>query len=147
MTDDLEIGLYNRLFLRHYLFVPGCFSCPFANLDRQGDVTLGDFWGIETIMPDFPVKHVSEVLVNTHKGQFLMEKIKACATSVGYTVEQCHSDEYVKYQNNLQKPADKPADYNAFLADYQKGGMDTILKKYAHYDFLHRLKYRLTGKK
>ena len=139
VSDDLEVGLYNRLFLRHYLFVPGCFACPFASLDRQGDVTLGDFWGIETVMPEFPARHVSEVLVNTHKGMALMARIKDQADAEGYTVAQCHSDDYIKYQNNLQRPADKPADYETFLADYQKGGMDAALKKYVGYTVKGRL--------
>ena len=147
VTDDLEVGLYNRLFLRHYLFVPGCFTCPFANLDRTGDITLGDFWGVEQVMPEFPKQHVSEVLVNTDKGMSLMARIKDRAEQSGYTLEQCFSEDYVKYQNNLQRPADKPADYEQFQVDYQRGGMDAVLKKYAHYDVVHRLKYRLTGKK
>jgi coenzyme F420-reducing hydrogenase beta subunit len=147
VVGDLEISLYNRLFLRHYLFASGCFDCPFANLDRVGDITLGDFWGIEEVMPDFPCKHVSEMLINSDKGVALMASIRENAAAQGYTVAECHSDGYVKYQNNLQKPADKPADYNQFHALYQRRGMDGALKRYAHYDWKHRLKYHLTGKK
>ena len=143
VVGDLEVSLYNRLFLRHYLFPSGCFECPFANLDRVGDMTLGDFWGVETVMPEFPCKHVSEMLINSDKGLALMEIIQNCAAPQGYTLAECLSDDYVKYQNNLQKPADKPADYDQFHALYQARGMDGALKRYAHYDWKHRLKHRL----
>ena len=77
LVNTLESSIFTRLFLRRLIMEEGCYRCPFANMQRQGDITLGDFWGIESIMPEFPSKGgVSLVLVNTEKGKRLIEEIK-----------------------------------------------------------------------
>ena len=45
---------------------PICHSCPFAKLPRQGDLTLGDFWGVPEQWRD--EKGVSVVLASTPRG-------------------------------------------------------------------------------
>ena len=142
-----ETQIFNRMFLRHYLFSEGCFKCPFANLDRKGDVTIGDFWGVETVMPDYPyAKDVSEILVNTLKGQQMMNYLNDVAPVKDYCLKQCYSEDYVKYQNNLQRPASKPDDYEQFRKDFIDKGISFVAAKYVRYDMLHRVKYFLFRK-
>lgn len=137
-----ETQIYNRMFLRHYLFSEGCFQCKFANLDRKGDVTIGDFWGIQTVMSNYPyTKNVSEILVNSEKGEELVQIVINSAQIKGYCVERCYNDDYVKYQNNLQRPAYKPNDYELFQKDFQNKGIHFVAAKYVGYDWLHRAKY------
>lgn len=139
-----ETQIYNRMFLRHYLFSKGCFQCKFANLDRKGDVTIGDFWGIEKVMPNYLyTKDVSEILVNSAKGKQLIDILINIAKSQGYCVELCCNEEYIQYQNNLRKPVDKPGDYDIFQKDFQDKGIHYVAAKYVGYDWLHRLKYFL----
>lgn len=139
-----ETQIYNRMFLRHYLFSEGCFKCKFANLNRRGDVTIGDFWGIDLVMPQYPyTKNVSEILVNSEKGEQLVQILINNAQIQGYCIERCYSEEYVKYQNNLQQPAYKPTDYELFQKDFQKRGIRYVAVKYVGYDLLHRMKYYL----
>lgn len=142
-----ETQIYNRMFLRHYLFSEGCFKCPFANLDRKGDLTIGDFWGIEAVMPDYPYKEdVSEILVNTPKGKRLVDILTDMAQSKGYCISQCYSEEYVKYQNNLQRPANKPNDFALFQKEFKDKGISYVAAKYVGYDMLHRVKFFLFKK-
>lgn len=58
-----------------------CYDCKFANLDCQGDITLGDFWGFENVMPSTVAKWdikvqdgVSLVMVNYEKDRVLWEE-------------------------------------------------------------------------
>lgn len=44
-----------------------CYNCPFSKVPRQGDITLGDFWGVPDKYKD--EKGVSVVLVNSKKGE------------------------------------------------------------------------------
>lgn len=37
---------YYNAFLNCKTYREGCYNCRFANCDRQGDITLADFWGI-----------------------------------------------------------------------------------------------------
>ena len=53
-----------------------CFNCPWTDTHRPGDITLGDFWGIQK--EDATVnayEGVSLVLTNTSKGDELFSKI------------------------------------------------------------------------
>ena len=51
-----------------------CAECQFQRLPRQGDITIGDFWGIEDCDPGLDDnKGISVLLVNSEKGQNLLE--------------------------------------------------------------------------
>jgi len=54
-------GYLKNLYLRQ-----SCYECPFSTLPRQGDLTLGDFWGVPEKYKD--EKGVSVILVNNDKG-------------------------------------------------------------------------------
>lgn len=54
-----------------------CYRCHFKGKERVGDLTIGDFWGIEKSHPSFSTKNGScVVLINTDAGVNLFEKIK-----------------------------------------------------------------------
>ncbi len=143
-VGTLDTAIFNRLFLRHYTLTNGCFNCQFANLARQGDITIGDFWGIETVMPKFPRETaVSEVLVNTDKGARIAQWMRECS---GCNMQRCTTTDYVQYQNNLQRPAEKPADYQTFQQDFDRKGLGYVAKKYVGYDLLHRVKHKLCNR-
>jgi len=64
---------YRSTFLRAYysfLFCrESCHNCVFACPERQGDITIADFWGIEKFYKELDVnKGVSLVQVNTRQG-------------------------------------------------------------------------------
>ncbi len=47
-----------------------CTACPYACMERVGDITLADFWRVERVFSDFPAAGgVSAVLCNTEKGR------------------------------------------------------------------------------
>lgn len=60
---------YMKAFNRGLSLGDGCFHCPFSKLERPGDITLGDFWGVRAKFDD--KKGTSVVLVNTEKGGLL----------------------------------------------------------------------------
>lgn len=62
-------------FLTNLYLCSTCYECPFNTLPRQGDITLGDFWGVPEKYKD--ERGVSVVLVNNDKGkQVLQELVK-----------------------------------------------------------------------
>ena len=48
-----DISSYYKMFLRGETYQKGCYSCKFASKERVGDLTLGDYWGIEKIDLNF----------------------------------------------------------------------------------------------
>ena len=67
--DEFEIAFQENLALRDC-----CENCKFCEFPRVGDITLGDFWGIQKFMRvDF--KGTSMMLVNNTKGQRFVDNI------------------------------------------------------------------------
>lgn len=61
-------GLMNRI---------SCDRCVFATEDRQGDLTIGDFWDIKKFRPDLSAAQgVSIVWSNTEKGAERLKKLE-----------------------------------------------------------------------
>ena len=65
---------YMLSFLSGLTFRESCYQCDYAQNQRVGDITLGDFWEIR----NFPEteKGVSLVLINNEKGKKLFETIE-----------------------------------------------------------------------
>lgn len=73
----LEDNEYASAFLHNVINRNCCAECQFQKLPRQGDITIGDFWGIEDCDPGLDDnKGTSVLLVNSEKGQKLLEKCK-----------------------------------------------------------------------
>lgn len=54
-----------------------CYDCPFSGLNRTGDLTLGDFWGIDTFKSDWnDGRGTSLVLINTIHGRKFFQHIQ-----------------------------------------------------------------------
>lgn len=70
-TDDYQKAYHNVL-LRNKT----CDSCIYAGFPRQGDITLGDFWGIEQHDPSWnDGKGTNLLYVNSEKGQRLLDTV------------------------------------------------------------------------
>ncbi len=80
---------YYRHFLKGMNYRHSCYVCPFAQKERVSDLTLGDFWGIEGVAPEFENPDgVSAVLVNTEKGQLLWAQLQKCVVAKEVPVAQ-----------------------------------------------------------
>lgn len=70
-----EADLYSRAFQRKIYLRESCYKCKFTNLHRVADVTIGDFWGLQSNKIDVK-KGVSVILISTLKGEKLWESSK-----------------------------------------------------------------------
>ena len=67
---------YMKAFLRNASLRQSCFSCP-AKRSCGSDITLGDFWGIQSAHPEVDYEGgVSAVLCNTAQGVAAVEALK-----------------------------------------------------------------------
>ncbi len=75
-STHLHEDTYMQMFLSNEALNNACYNCPYAHLPRQGDVSVGDYWGVQKYHPEWPVRWgVSALLVNTPKGRQLLEKL------------------------------------------------------------------------
>ena len=83
-----------RMFNSSYSMRPSCYKCKAKGNYTMADMTIGDFWGIEKVLPDFDDNRgVSIVLLNTEKGEFLFEHINN---------EISLSNKYIDYETALK---------------------------------------------
>ncbi|HAT4209925.1 TPA: 4Fe-4S dicluster domain-containing protein [Clostridium perfringens] len=80
---NAETSSYFKLFLESSTYRESCYNCKYTNSSRPADLTLGDFWGIQTEHPNYLKenggildlkKGISCILVNNSKGINLIEK-------------------------------------------------------------------------
>ena len=65
---------YMRAFLRDMILRPSCYQCQAKSGRSYSDITIADFWGINTEMPEMDDdKGTGLVLVNTEKGQSALD--------------------------------------------------------------------------
>lgn len=61
---------YMRLFISGVAMNLCCYRCRYAALPRQGDLTLGDFWGVHQYHPSWPLREgITAMMINTPTGE------------------------------------------------------------------------------
>lgn len=71
---SFKSDLYFDFFLSNMILRPSCYSCPAKSGKSCSDITLGDFWGIENVCPEFDDdKGCSVVLIYNPQIKYLIE--------------------------------------------------------------------------
>ena len=66
-----------RIYFRNYTIRPSCYVCGFSSVKREADITMGDFWGIEKVMPGMDDgMGTSMIILHTEKAKKVSEIIK-----------------------------------------------------------------------
>lgn len=69
MLSSFQQNHYMKAFLRDIILRPSCYDCKAKGCSSQSDVTIADFWGINTVFPDMDDdKGTGLVFINTDKG-------------------------------------------------------------------------------
>ena len=115
---------YGRAFGRALFLRPCCYRCPYASLNRTGDFTLGDFWGLALDeLPEQQQWGVSLLLVNTEHGSHIFDQLPLARQA--FPVERA-----VAGNPRLAGPIDQPSDRSAFFASYALEPFDQVLRKF-----------------
>lgn len=100
---NADFDKYYNTFLQSKAHRESCYKCKFADVKRYADITIGDFWGIEHIKPEFSDScGVSKIIINSRKGLNLFESIKE---SVVY--DEVKFADIMKHNSQLQKPVER----------------------------------------
>lgn len=143
-----DVRMFTTLFFTGLAYRECCYRCKFANMNRTGDITIGDFWGFEDVMPQTAAEWgvtandgINLVLVNTEKGKNLMDAVAEAASNKGYHIAECESDGYLKYQTNLRHPVSREPKVDEFREDYKNCRFEYIIKKYGGYNTKGKLRF------
>lgn len=132
LISDYVKVFYNRCAMR-----PSCHVCPFATIERQIDITIGDFWGIEERMPDFYDENGNSLfLIHTDRGAELFDRIKGSLDYRKSSLADC-------LQPNLEKATPMSEHREQFWREYHKKGIDYIMKKYGTVSIREKVKNKI----
>lgn len=69
MLSPFSQNHYMKAFLQNIILRPSCYDCKAKGCSSHSDVTIADFWGINTVFPDMDDdKGTGLVFINTEKG-------------------------------------------------------------------------------
>ena len=127
---------HKDLFYSGYSLRECCFTCKYAGNCGTADVTIGDFWGIEHIMPELDNNDgTSILLINTEKGDNMLKQIPDEVA----VIKDIRIDDALRY--NHIHPSKKPAMYEQFWNEYNKIGFRAIARKYASDKYPYKIIY------
>jgi coenzyme F420-reducing hydrogenase beta subunit len=117
-----------NIFYSHLGLRDCCYSCPYTSVERAGDLTVGDCWGIENQMPDFDDdRGTSLLLLNTEKAESLLPGLHSACM-----IRKIELRDYL--QPNLRHPTEKPEAYDDFWDDYFERGFLPAVSRYCGFD-------------
>lgn len=104
-------------FLTPLTFRNSCYICPYANISRCSDFTLGDFWGLGKDACFINGKGVSVVLVNTDKAASVWSEVSEKCVWVRREIVEAQ-----KGNGQLQVSSYMHKNYSMFMSLYQQIG-------------------------
>ena len=110
-------------FVENIILRPSCFACPSKSSKSGSDITLGDFWGVEHILPQMDDnKGVSFISCNSEKGKNLIDCLN---------LSLCESDYHmaIMYNSCMVKSTPEPAERAKFWLDYNEKGINALLTR------------------
>jgi coenzyme F420-reducing hydrogenase beta subunit len=120
------LSYYYQYFLEGDLYRESCYECKYAGGSRQGDFTLGDYWGIEKAHPDVDTRNgVSLLLVNNEKGMGMIDKIREKLQLTESTYEKARASNH-----QLNNPTAKSDKRELILKTFREGGFQEVADSY-----------------
>ena len=126
--DKKQYYFSNYYYYYYYLacstYRESCYICEYANLNRVGDFTLGDFWGAEGLKLPFEVeKGCSLVLLNSEKAVKVFEKLNLQKHEVSLEVA-------IKYNKQLSSPSNTSSDRTELLREFREETAEKIQQNF-----------------
>ncbi|MCM1286165.1 MAG: Coenzyme F420 hydrogenase/dehydrogenase, beta subunit C-terminal domain [Acetobacter sp.] len=121
--------LYMNIFLSKLALRNSCYSCQSKGCNRNSDLTLADFWGIDSIDKEmFDNKGTSLVIVHSEKGQKAFDSI-----STNLTFKQEDVNEAITHNPYIVKSVEKPKARDEFLAEFNQCNPPSLKHLYNKY--------------
>ena len=123
----------NHLYFSGLSFRESCHNCYYTNIQRVGDITLGDYWGLPKESPyEKDAKGLSLVLINSDKGKKIYEKVRESMYA-----GKVETNNYLQPQ--LLYPTKRNPKHKDFVYDYNKYGFLMVARKYGYLGWNYKL--------
>ena len=124
--------IYMKLFLKDAILRESCYNCSFKKKNRESDITLADFWGIDKVVHNFnDQKGVSLLILNSKKGQRLKDMILE-----KLVLEEIELDNAIKYNKSMIRSVKKHKKSQDIFEKLNNGNIFEVFEKQ---DFLAKV--------
>ncbi len=129
-------NLYFKGFLKNLFLRKSCGTCQFANMNRPGDFTLADFWGIQKLSSKLDnFQGTSLVLSNTPKAEKVLKECQdSFAKLCKVPLEKAVRKNKVLYQSLKAHNA-----RDAFFSQFEKQSFSELTAAKLYRDEYHQL--------
>lgn len=129
---------YTQLFYTNLPLRRSCGECPFSTIKRCGDFTVGDYWGVQDVLPEFDDnKGVSLLFSNSDRA---LERFDSFKEMLKY--QEISVTDAVR-QPNLKGHSVIPKNVNAFWRNFQKKGIGYCISFYSPAGIPFRIKRKI----
>lgn len=117
-------------YMNSFIFQGGnrdsCYACPYADIPRQGDFTIGDLWGWRDIVPKWnDNRGASVVLCNSRKAINLIETFSTFAEIKTISLESATA-----FNPNILKHTIMPPQRSRYISDLKDLPFDELESKW-----------------
>ena len=130
---EVRVGLHYQFpyyfgFQKYMTLRPSCYQCKWACTERAGDITLGDYWGIEKFVPQLNAKDgVSMILCNTKEGLDLLNALEKENKVVTHTLS---IERAVECNGCLQGPSQVKPERKVFFQHLQEWNYNRVVEEH-----------------
>lgn len=129
-------NLYMQGFVNDFYLRPSCYDCKSKGINRRSDITLGDFWGIDNVIPGLnDQKGISAVIIQSNKGKEIFEKI-----TDDVKVYEVDIQSVVKYNKSIVESPTKSDKRDRFFYYVDKFKFDQAIELSMTYSRINNLK-------
>ena len=126
ISDTLKDNVFMRLFLKDICLRESCHHCTYSKIPRIADITLGDYWGIQNIHPDFDDdKGTSLVLLNSKTGEALWNKVQENITIIPTDLKTA-----IKHNPSVQSSCKSHPKRKDFFEQLGKEPLQSLANRY-----------------
>lgn len=119
-----SVDPYYNAFLKGLTLRECCYKCKYARKERVSDITIGDYWGIEYVHPDFfDIRGVSLLMANTPSGAAYFKETTSEFDYIESTIEKAMAQNF-----HLKHPTTKPKARDYIYAGFNNGDFNRYLK-------------------
>lgn len=131
-------NLWSTIYWSGLVLRPSCTKCQYANLNRRGDITIGDFWGVENHYPELVDKRgLSLVFVNSPKGEQVFNSLKDRLNVHQVEQEKC-------MQPALMYPVKANTSHPNFLFYYSHLPFRYVAMRYWGWGFVNTFRWKVS---
>lgn len=137
IQNKKSIDSYLKIYYSNLAFRDTCYACQYSQKNRIADVTLGDFWNVGNLLPEYKDEDgTSLVIINSAKGKsmFLNQIIAGISKEVDYNLVN---------QQSLSHPTKRKANVDMFWNDYYTNGIKYIINKYGKVSTKQHIKNKI----